>query len=163
MSEDEPVFVGSKKGREDTDDDFEVTGSHIHPSAFQPPPAKRPRVESSSSNNGHYNGAIDLTGDTTPVIFRPPSPSPDERLPVCIGSIDTQALIMYPLPMLEFNHDTAALVNAREVRVDLGGREFLKVKLKYKKPAPGDANDKGQIAISDCECKAAVEGSVDRK
>lgn len=148
MSEDEPVFVGSKKSREDADDDFEVTGTHFAPSVHGQPPAKRPRIEPGRDD------AIDLTGNGTPVIFRPPSPSQDERLPVCIGSIDTQAMIMYPLPMLDLKHDTAALVSAREVRVDLSGREFLKVKLKYRKPTPGEPEGKGQIIIADCECEA---------
>jgi len=83
---------------------------------------------------------IDLTDDTVADRYAQPAapisaPTLDmtDRRPVCIGSIDTQALILYPISMMQKGSGRDELIRANELRVDQGGEEWLKVKLKFRK------------------------------
>jgi hypothetical protein len=93
-------------------------------------------------------GAIDLTNDefanryALPAAAPPPTMGqPDsidsldlrDRRPVCIGSIDTQALILYPIAIMQKGALRDEMIEGGELRVDLGGEEWLKVKLKFRK------------------------------
>ncbi|KAJ9107742.1 hypothetical protein QFC21_001203 [Naganishia friedmannii] len=94
--------------------------------------------------------AIDLTNEPSPSpnesspppsAAAPPPPSAathgghDPRKPICVGSIDTQALILYPTRLMSRGADTEELVRSRQVRVDGAGEEWLHVKCKYRRTA----------------------------
>lgn len=124
----------------------------------------------SSSSNGV---AIDLTNDdvasrySQPTEVQPPQPAQldlTDRRPVCIGSVDTQALILYPISIMQKGSNRDELLRSGDLRVDQGGEEWLKVKLKFRKgkgvaQAAGAAGDAGNgqsadtvINIMSCEC-----------
>jgi hypothetical protein len=84
--------------------------------------------------------AIDLTDDDVAARYSmPPAPAQpanldmSDRRPVCIGSIDTQALILYPISIMQKGSSRDELIRFGELRVDHGGEEWLKVKLKFRK------------------------------
>jgi hypothetical protein len=84
---------------------------------------------------------IDLTDAPSP----PPSaPSPPPIKPLCIGSIDTEALILFPSALTERGVNTEGLVRTRQVMVDAAGEEWLHVKCKWRRrggPEGGMEND----------------------
>jgi hypothetical protein len=83
---------------------------------------------------------IDLTYAPTP----PPSFPSNEQAPrkiLCIGSIDTEALIRYPFALMTRGFNTEELVRARQVRVDSAGDEWLHVKCKWRQKSGEMKND----------------------
>lgn len=128
------------------------SGSQLHPAASQSRYTSTPSVPSalsvpgpaasSSTSNNNNGAAIDLTDEdvasrySQPTNIQPPQPAQldmTDRRPICIGSIDTQALILYPIPIMQKGSNRDDLIRAGELRVDQGGEEWLKVKLKYRK------------------------------
>jgi hypothetical protein len=95
---------------------------------------------STSTSAAAAAAPIDLTDDTVADRYAQPAPpistptlDMTDRRPVCIGSIDTQALILYPIPMMQKGSGRDELIRMNELRVDHGGEEWLKVKLKFRK------------------------------
>ena len=156
---------------------FSTTTPSMPPalSAPAPGPGPGPAASSSSSTHDNNNGsAIDLTNDdvasrySQPTNVQPAQLDMTDRRPVCIGSIDTQALILYPISIMQKGSDRDELVRAGELRVDQGGEEWLKVKLKFRKgkgvgQTPGGDAGNGQAAdtvinIMSCESSIGVDG-----
>lgn len=154
---DDPVEVSSGSASTVGDEaDIEITGSSFHPPPYQQgghgsPPTKKIRLDSGSvpvpkytnptANTSQRNGPtstssgpIDLTNDAESVRYNAPSQAPaiklDKHKPVCIGSFDTQGLILYPSKIMHKGDNTAEMVQQRKVRVDGGGEEWLKIKIK---------------------------------
>lgn len=94
--------------------------------------------------------AIDLTDDTSPPP-RPHQPSFDAKKPICIGSIDTQALILYPSPLMERGNNTEELVRTRQVRTDAQGDEWLHVKCKWRARGADGSQENDSIVVLNSE------------
>jgi hypothetical protein len=77
-----------------------------------------------------------------------PIPSP-ARQPLCIGSVDSMALILYPTAWMSKGTNVEELIRVGEVRRDQKGDEWLKVRLKFKR-AKGTGEE--SINIHTCEC-----------
>ena len=110
------------------------------------PPAnvKSETKPSLPDNTSNANETIDLTNAPTPPPTNASLPPEEERKPLCIGSIDTQALILYPSALMERGNNTEELVRSRQVRVDTSGDEWLHVKCKWRQrggPHGGMEND----------------------
>lgn len=112
-----------------------VYGGYIPDPSVDVKAESKPSVLPDTASNA--NDAIDLTDAPSP-------PRQDARKPLCIGSIDTQALILYPSSLMERSNNTEELVRQRQVRVDTAGDEWLHVKCKWRQkggPKGGMEND----------------------
>lgn len=131
----------------------------VQPSVFaQPPPQQQQQPEFPFDVKGETkpsttapttsSTAIDLTNAPSP----PPQPAaPDARKPICIGSIDTQALILYPSPLMEKGNSTEDLVRSRQVRIDQVGDEWLHVKCKWRARGVEGSQENDSIVVLNSE------------
>ena len=129
----EVVWTGSAQG-------FGYGQPH-HPTASSSSTSTiKPEFPTATTSTSTSAGPIDLTDDTVADRYAQPAapisaPTLDmtDRRPVCIGSIDTQALILYPISLMQKGSGRDELIRVNELRVDQGGEEWLKVKLKFRK------------------------------
>jgi SWI/SNF-related matrix-associated actin-dependent regulator of chromatin subfamily A3 len=125
-----------------------VYGGYIPTPAADVKTESKPSLPADTASNA--NEAIDLTNAPSP----PSAPSPilyDKGKPLCIGSIDTQALILYPSPLMERGNHTEDLVRTRQVRVDTAGEEWLHVKCKWRQRAPEGGMENDSIVVLNSE------------
>ncbi|KAJ9115870.1 hypothetical protein QFC22_005012 [Naganishia vaughanmartiniae] len=138
--------------------DAKPTSTHLgmNSGAQQEPQHAGPSQQQQNASTA--STAIDLTNEASPPPSTAPPPSSythaaghDPKKPICVGSIDTQALILYPTRLMSKGADTEELVRTRQVRVDLAGDEWLHVKCKYRRTAvpPGapEGSQDGEMVV----------------
>ncbi|TYJ56013.1 hypothetical protein B9479_003255 [Cryptococcus floricola] len=99
-------------------------GNAVHGNGMVQPPAPPPINAGVNSSS-----AIDLTSRNIP---SPPPQVYDDKHPICIGSLRSSALMLYPCPAVVVGAVPPPGTRERYDIVEHRGVEFIKVKLKYR-------------------------------
>ena len=122
----------------DDDNDIQITGSNIITPQIQ-------RSHSGMINGSHHNGhgmsngmngfgtnghTADSAIDLTNVRLPSPPPVKDTKKPICIGAVQSRAIVLYPSPAIVAGAEPPPNVKEKFSTIMYNGAELIKAKLK---------------------------------
>ena len=100
---------------------------------------------SSGSNGVSVASAIDLTKQT----FPSPPPAPDNKRTLCIGAVQSRAMVLYPSPAIYLGEAQPLGAKEKFHLINYLGAELIKVKLKVSRPRPSPCPDRSLTSSYD--------------